>query len=145
RSWSASIATGARGPMLYPEVPTGEPTVAALEDWLDEGLGPAVRLLAYHYLLSDPARLVALVGGSLSLASRLAFKPLLRKLGPEIRRLYRIDDASAARAAATIHAAMATVGDRLRDGRPFLAGPAFSAADLTFASLSGPLLAWPDT
>jgi glutathione S-transferase len=69
------------------------------------------------------------------------FYPLLAKM---MRRGMRIDEAGAARSRATLEAEVAFVNGLLADGRPYLAGAAFSAADLTFAALFAPVLCVPE-
>ena len=43
-----------------------------------------------------------------------------------------------------VRAAFDAIGERLADGREFLCGERFSAADLTFAALSSPVIAPPE-
>jgi hypothetical protein len=58
-------------PPLYPSDPEERRRALALEDFFDEGLGPHVRLLAFHELRNDPERFVALM-------ERRAPEPLTR-------------------------------------------------------------------
>ena len=44
-------------PPLYPADPAERRRALALEDWFDEELGPHLRLLGWHELSRDPARL----------------------------------------------------------------------------------------
>ena len=74
--------------------------------------------------LSDPTILPALA-------------PLTRRL---VRWGYRITPEAALRSLERVRDLCAQVGDRLRDGRPFLGGERFTAADLTFASLVAPMV-----
>jgi glutathione S-transferase len=45
---------------------------------------------------------------------------------------------------AEVRAVYDSVGERLADGRPYLMGDSFTAADLTFAALSAPLVLPPE-
>jgi glutathione S-transferase len=47
---------------------------------------------------------------------------------------------SAAESLAVVHEVYVEIGSRLSDGRPYLMGEEFTAADLTFAALSAPLV-----
>jgi glutathione S-transferase len=57
-----------------------------------------------------------------------------------MKRAMRIDAAGAERSRAALRAVFDSVNERLRDGRSFLVGARFSAADLTFAALAAPVL-----
>ena len=131
-------AQGGAAP-LFPDGPEAA-EVAALEEEFDRRLGPATRRLAYFYLLQRPAtlrRVLASAGtGWEARAGRLLF-PLLRAL---VVRGLRIDPVTAARSRAALDEAFATVEARLADGRRYLVGGRFSAADLTFAALAAPVL-----
>jgi glutathione S-transferase len=134
-------------PPLYPEDPAERRRALDLEEYFDEGLGPAIRLVGWHELTRDPERLAELAG---------------RFLPPGLR-----DDPRAAAAAGRYAAAFTGVRygvkseeaaqrsrqkvvsalDRLEaelDGREYLAGDRFSVADLTAASLFYPLALPPE-
>lgn len=129
---------------LFP--PEGSPEhgeVAALEADFDEHVGPAGRLWMYQHLLDRP-----------ELAHRFGttgvprWQKSLLPLGfPFVARFLRWrlrTSADAADEALRIcRATLDTVAERLADGRRFLAGDRFTAADLTFASLCAPLLMTP--
>ncbi len=72
-------------------------------------------------------------------AGRVA-RPLVVEL---LRRGLRIDAAGAARSRRAIDDLFADVAARLADGRRYLCGERFTAADLTFAALAAPVLAPP--
>ncbi|WP_437630134.1 glutathione S-transferase family protein [Sorangium sp. So ce854] len=126
--------------------------VEALEERFDVDLGPAIRRVAYFHLLPDAEGAFALMGGSFrslegagaappwwfGRGTFRAYYPVARAV---MKRVMRIDAASAERSRGKLRAAFDAVNERLRDGRPFLVGDRFSAADLTFAALAAPLLA----
>ncbi len=125
-------------PRLYPEL--GGDTVRELEDLFDRRLGPATRRIGYGQLLRYPAivrRSFPIGVGSVEALLSRAFSPLLIAA---IRRALRIDEAGVTRSSAVATELFDQVAGRLADGRPYLAGDQLSAADLTFAALSGPLL-----
>ena len=61
-------------------------------------------------------------------------------MGVAISRFLGIDDASAVAALDNVDRVFDDIADRIADGRPFLLGDRFTAADLTFAALSAPML-----
>lgn len=125
---------------LYPADPSMRRDVDALEELFDSRLGKATRLYAYHHGLPHPGSLARLLAPSMSPLQRIAFRLALPLLAPQIRKRYRIDDASAQKAAATIHDVFAEASTHLKDGKRYLVGDRLTAADITFASLAAPSL-----
>ncbi|MCE9571745.1 MAG: glutathione S-transferase family protein [Deltaproteobacteria bacterium] len=126
-------------PPLFPGGALGR-EVAELEEGFDKSLGPATRRVAYHLLLPMPGA-----------AKLLAEKAPARWQGRLMRAAYplaraamtrglRLDDASAERSLRRVDEIFADVGALLADGRRYLAGDRFTAADLTFAALAAPLI-----
>ena len=111
-----------------------------LEDELDEGLGPDGRLWLYHETLPVVAQLRPWAQAGLPRWEQLAFRASGPLLGIAISRLLGIDDASAAAALENVDRVFDAIAARLADGRRFLLGARFTAADLTFAALSAPML-----
>lgn len=110
------------------------------EDLFDEVLGPHVRRWAYchvlyhkgiYSLLSQGAPILERVAGFLTL-------PLIQ------RTLYKLMGCGKKDAKeisfSKIAEVFTKVDEALADGRPFICGDTFTAADLTFASLSGPVV-----
>ena len=124
---------------LYPDGELGSQT-SQLEGWLDEGLGPDGRLWMYQQTLPviRELRHWALVG--VPRWERWAFdvgRPVIDKA---IRHFLGVDAAAASAALERVHRVFDAIGDRLSDGRRFLLGDRFTAADLTFAALAAPVL-----
>jgi glutathione S-transferase len=126
-------------PALFPEAADAQ-EIAALEEDFDRKLGPASRRLAYFYLLDHPEQLRSLlVSAGAGWEARFggALFPLLRSM---IVRGLGVNPAGAERSRQVVDETFARVEARLADGRPYLCGDRFTAADLTFAALATPLL-----
>ena len=135
------------GTRLFPATPLDEAQPDAIEAWeeeFDRRLGPAVRLAIYAVLLDHPRFtrdfMVSSGKGWQSSVMRLGFPAVRRAISTS----YGITPERTQRARGRIDDLFARVAQTLADGRPYLAGDTFSAADLTFASLAGPLVAPPE-
>lgn len=125
---------------LFPQDPSVRGEVEAWEETFDRQLGPATRRWAYFHVLPERKMVIGVLRGAVGWLARLALPvmfPVVRRL---IRIGYRIDPQSAAKSLQRIQTIFEQVNDRLRDGRAYLAGGRFTAADLTFAALSVPVL-----
>jgi glutathione S-transferase len=127
---------------LYPREHRDE--IEALEDLLDEQVGPHTRRLAYHALLADGGAVTPLIRSSSRGWQRIAAPVLGRVLPPALRRALRITDEGAARSRAKLDAALDTLDARLSDERRYLVGDQATAADLTLAALLAPVLRPPE-
>jgi glutathione S-transferase len=126
-------------PALFPEQPEAA-EIARLEEDFDRRLGPASRRLAYFHLLEHRDLLRRLlVSAGTGWEARLGgtIFPLLRAL---IVRGLKVNAAGAERSRRVVDETFTQVEARLADGRPYLCGDRFTAADLTFAALASPLL-----
>jgi glutathione S-transferase len=111
-----------------------------LEELFDTRLGPHTRRLAYFYLLPHKRMFLETALAGVGSAERAAFRvvaPLVKKF---MRLGMRIDESGAERSLGYVRTVFEEVADLLSDGRPFLVGNDFGAADLTFASLAAPVL-----
>jgi glutathione S-transferase len=131
-------------PPLLPSTPAVRARVLGLEDYFDTTLGPAVRRWIYGQALQTPGLVPALFFGGYgprlqAIGQRLGFI-----LSASIRRMYRIDAASIAASSERIDRA-ATALEEAVDGDPgrYLVGDALTLADVTAASLLGPLVGPP--
>jgi len=128
---------------VEPLFPEDLPDVAILEDDFDVHLGPAARRIVYFHLLPHADRLREVMYASGPpwevKATRVLF-PLIRAL---IVRGLNVTAAAAERSRRVMDDSFARVGARLADGRRYLSGDRFTAADLTFAALSY-LAVWPE-
>jgi len=123
-------------PAVYPRDEAARRRALELEDWLDEELGPALRsaLVGTLFMSEDAASAVDVITtGMPAFANRL-----VRSALPAFRRYYfyrhKIDGARVEEYRRTTLEAMDRL-ERERGGRDYLAGDAFSVADLTAASM----------
>ena len=124
---------------LYPDGETGT-HAAALEARLDAGLGPDGRLWMYHATLPVVRRLAPWALAGVPRWERRWFRVAGGLVEPAIRRYLGVDATAAAAALRRVDAVFDEVAGRLSDGRTFLLGERFTAADLTFAALSAAVL-----
>ncbi len=131
-------------PFLYPPELADE--VEAWEEELDSRLGPTVRVFAYQHLLTKPALPVLLelgtVGASWIESSLFRVLFSFGVVQPNMRKFMAISEETAARSREEIDRIFTDVSEAMQ-GRQFIVGDRFTAADLTFASLAGPLLSTP--
>jgi glutathione S-transferase len=128
------------GDLLYPRDTALRREVDALEEQFDTQLGPHTRRWAYHQLLPHTKLLRSLWSREAPrLEARLlpVITPLVRRL---VRAAYKITPESAQRSLDRVRAVFREVDRHLSDGRRFLTGDCFTAADLTFAALAAPVL-----
>jgi glutathione S-transferase len=117
-------------------MPLFPPGAAELEDRLDEGLGRAARTVVFHHVSADRALAMRLSTAGVPRWERAVVAPFFPFARRWLARTYGVDPARAERARDEIRRAFAEIGELLADGRRYLCGDAFSAADLTFAALA---------
>jgi glutathione S-transferase len=129
---------------LYPEDPEAAREVRALEDDLDEHLGPDGRRWMYYELRGR--RDIASAYGCTGIPAwqRRSLPFVYPAAARVIDRVLDVTPQSAARSEAAFQATFDQVAERLADGRPYLCGERFSAADLTFAALAAAVLMPPE-
>jgi glutathione S-transferase len=137
-AWSDRQVSADRA--LYPEDPAACAEVRRLEADFDTRLGPASRRWLYQQLRDR--RDLALRYGSAGIPRwehvtlRWAY-PVLIGI---VARVLDVTPATSAVAETEVRAVFDVVGERLADGRRYLCGERFSAADLTFSALAAPML-----
>jgi glutathione S-transferase len=129
---------------LFPFDPVLRGEVESLCRWLDAGLGPEGRRLMYAYMLELRGLMLDVNCQGVPVWERRAMAaawPVMVRwgkrelgIGPETK------DADEAR----VSHAFDVIADRIGDGRPYLCGERFTAADLTFAALSASVLVPPE-
>lgn len=130
-------------PFLYP--PEASDAARSWEKYFDAALGPSVRLFNYHHYLT-PRYSPALTEMATAHTSRIEaemYTAAADTVGAGIRRAMSIDASSAERSERAIRSVFGVVSDALADDSFLLAGR-FTAADLAFASLAGPVLMPPE-
>jgi glutathione S-transferase len=128
---------------LYPVEAALCGKVLEVERYVDRELGPHVRRWAYSYLLGEPGLLAPCFARNVTRLERLLAPMVVQAARPLIRRAYRVDEATGRASLARAEEALAEVARWLADGRTYLVGDSFTAADLAFASLAAPLVCAP--
>jgi glutathione S-transferase len=124
---------------LYPVGDAGA-QVRELEAWLDAGLGPDGRLWMYHETLPAVHELRQWALAGVPRWERWAFDLGRSGIDRALRRYLKVDAAAARAALDRVTRVFVEIADRLADGRRFLVDDRFTAADLTFAALTAPVL-----
>lgn len=121
-----------------PELFAGTEEEEALIARFDDELGPHTRRVAYHFIFGTPGVLGELADANASRAQALAFRAASPLLAPLMRRGLGIHERGYRRSLEKVEAIAGEVAALLADGRPYLSGARFGAADLTFAALFAP-------
>ncbi|KAG0561077.1 hypothetical protein KC19_9G035000 [Ceratodon purpureus] len=130
---------------LYPSDPEQRQLVQSWVTKFDDQLGPHVRRFAYCYLMFVPSTYKLLTQGSSTPEKVVVWfmMPLLRRL--IYRGLGCNKPGNKEKSLQVIDSMFKEVDDVLADGRPYICGSKFTAADLTFAALGGPMVAPPQS
>jgi glutathione S-transferase len=124
------------GAKLYPaEI---APRVMAVERWLDLTLGPDGRAWMYSFMLHQKGLANAYGTEGTTAFERRVFSTMFDALKPAIRA--RVGIGGASTDIARVRDVFDEIAARLSDGRSYLFGNSFTAADLTFAALSAAVL-----
>jgi glutathione S-transferase len=129
---------------VYPGEAAAAEAVRALERGFDERLGPHGRAWMYHQLRGRSDIAVAYATAGVPAWQRRALPLAYPLVARAIARYLDITPDSVAHSELEVRATFDEVGRRLADGRPYLAGERFTAADLTFAALCAPMLMPPE-
>jgi glutathione S-transferase len=127
-------------PPLYPSDAAAQQRALALEDDLDETLGPALRAAIVTPLFrNDPDIALRVLTTGMPEKAYWTLRPLLRIFPAYYRLRHRISEANLERDRAVVLAALDRI-EQERQGRAYLIGEAFTVADLSAAALLGALL-----
>jgi glutathione S-transferase len=131
-------------PPLYPSDGAERQRALALEEDLDETLGPAVRAAVVTPLFrNDPDIALRLLTTGMPERAYRTLRPLLGIFPTFYRFRHGISEAALEKDRAAVAAALDRI-ERERQGRSYLVGETFTVADLTAAALLGPLLQPPE-
>lgn len=131
-------------PPLYPRDAAARQRALAIEDDLDETLGPSLRAAIVTPLFRhDPDVALRVLTSGMPEQAYQAIRPLAQIFPSFYRLRHRISDAKLEQDRAIVAAALDRV-EQQRQGRAYLVGDAFSVADLTVAALLSPGLQPPE-
>jgi glutathione S-transferase len=128
---------------LFPVDAAARRQVESVSRWLDEGLGPDGRRLMYAHMLELRRLMLSVNCQGVPAWERRALSALWPVMVRWGKRELGIEPARAREDEASVRHTFEAVAERLADGRPFLCGETFTAADLTFAALSASVLVPP--
>jgi glutathione S-transferase len=133
-------ARASRDRRLLPEDPGTATEARELQRDFDTRLGPHGRRWMYNALRGR--RDIAIEYGCTGIPAwqRRALPLIYPAAARIIDRVLDVSPATAAESEAIVRTTFDEVAGRLSDGRPYLCGDRFSAADLTFAALAAPML-----
>jgi glutathione S-transferase len=126
---------------LYPTNPEQRQQVEKLVDLFDSVLAPAVRLWTYFYIMDLPHVVQPLWCDGVPWYERLLFPVVFPWMRSNVVQMYDVNESTAIAAYESMGKIFETVGELLVDGRKYLVGDRFSAADLTFATLAAAVVA----
>ncbi len=129
---------------LYPTNPEQRRSIDELVELFDTALAPAVRLWTYSYIMSQPNLVKPLWCEGVPWIEKFLFPIVFPWMRTNVTQLYGIDDTSIARSYKTICDVFDRVNGLLADGRMYLVGDRFSAADLGFMTLAAALVSPPN-
>jgi glutathione S-transferase len=129
---------------LFPDDPSAATEARELQRDFDTNLGPHGRRWMYNGLRER--RDIAIAYGCTGVPGwqRRALPLVYPVAARTIDRFLDVSPATAAKSEAVVRATFDQVAQRLGDGRPYLCGELFTAADLTFAALAAPMLMPPE-
>jgi glutathione S-transferase len=123
---------------------TGDPEIERLEEHYDRYLGPTARRAVYDDVLRLPrAQLAELLGKDAPNWEKRVARIATPVIGGMIRRGLKVNPPEVKRSKEMVETIFGEVEDLLKDGRRYLTGDKFTAADLTFAALAAPVI-YPD-
>jgi glutathione S-transferase len=117
-----------------------DPEAAELEAHFGTELGPHTRRIVYWYGLRDRALMLRMAKDNVSPRQARAFALVLPFVARAITDRLGVDEPRSMRSVEKVEKVVQEIDARLADGRRYLLGDRFSAADLAFASLFAPVV-----
>jgi glutathione S-transferase len=127
-----------------PSLRQRDAAVLEITRWLDKDLGVVGRRLMYAIVLQRPEVFLPFNNTGVPAWEARALKLAWPLFGPWAAHVMRISPGTIEHDQAAVRRMLDSVAGWLADGRPYLFGDAFTAADLTFAALCAPLVAPPE-
>jgi glutathione S-transferase len=140
---SGTILRWASERCAEPYYPANDEALRREIEALEEGFvayGVETRRVTYSWVLDDAKSLFAYNGGRAPAWERAAFRVMFPISRVFARAYLAVKPPELGRAHETIERVLDQVGDRLAEGRRYLVGDRFTAADLTFAAMSAAVL-----
>jgi glutathione S-transferase len=128
---------------LFPAEPALRSDVEAVSRWLDEGLGPEGRRVMYANMLEQRRLMLSVNCQGVPAWERRAMTALWPVMVRWGKRELGIGPTTLGDDEPRVWHTFDAIAERLADGRPYLCGERFTAADLTFAALSASVLVPP--
>lgn len=116
-----------------------DPAAQQWETRFHDVLAPATRRVGYSLCLGDKDRMAALLS-NVGTTQRALFRVVQPVAGSMLRRYLSIHDDAVEQDIETTFAELDAVGETIADGRKYLLGDTFSAADIAFATAISPAL-----
>ncbi|WP_248277715.1 glutathione S-transferase family protein [Brasilonema sp. UFV-L1] len=129
---------------LYSTDSDSRQQVEQLEDLFDEQLGPATRRWAYFHFMNNSKLMKRIWSNGVPFIERALFPVVFPTVRSIVQQKLNITPESSAQAYEQINSIFEQVSELLADGRTYLVGNNFSAADLTFAALAAPVVRPPE-
>ncbi len=128
------------GRRLYPEDPKQAAEVRLLEADFNARLGPTSRCWMYQQLRGRRDLAISYGCAGVPAWERASLRLGYPVVMAIVARVLDVTPATAVRSEAEVRATFDTIGERLADGRTYICGDEFTAADLTFSALAAPML-----
>ena len=128
---------------LYPDAAPLRSQVEQFEDTIEGEFGAEVRRIGYAHFLSHVALVRKYNGAAAPWWQRHSLSLVFPFVLPAIKRYFNVTPETVAQAEKIVSRHLDQIAERLADGRQFLFGDRFTAADLAFSSLLAPLLLVP--
>jgi len=128
------------GRSIYPQDPDLAAEVRLLEADFNARLGPHSRCWMYQQLRERRDLAIAYGCSGIPTWERATLRLGYPVLIAIVAHVLDVTPDAAAESEAEVRAVLDAVGERLADGRPYLCGEDFTAADLTFSALAAPVL-----